>query len=258
MKNTPRMRSIYATIQNELFYMIPEKLDRVYLYASVIENINNVETGEMYFYYFPKGILKRNPINVYEVPSKFNIDEEAYNRLANKLYATIKSLRKEFEKNNEKLWSSIIISIENYKFNIEFNYENILNSKYSNEDRHLIFKYLYLGIPIESFSKKEQEIISSYLFERKFINEEKQIYTEGMYKNGTHNVIEYNQEYISENDRLNMQNKDVPSVKEEKETHLDKYEAYKRKKQKEKQMNNIETNITKEQGKTKINQILTY
>ena len=50
MKNTPRMRSIYATIQNELFYMIPEKLDRVYLYASVIENINNVETGEMYFY----------------------------------------------------------------------------------------------------------------------------------------------------------------------------------------------------------------
>ena len=57
--------------------MIPEKWDKVYLYSSVLERPNHLETGEMYFYYVPKGVLKKKPVNVYEIPNKFNIDEEA-------------------------------------------------------------------------------------------------------------------------------------------------------------------------------------
>ena len=98
MLNTAKLRSIYSNIQTQLFYMIPEKWDRIYLYASILEKVNNLETGEMFFYYYPKGILKKNPINVYEVPSKFNIDESAYMKLVDKLYDTIKILRQEFEK----------------------------------------------------------------------------------------------------------------------------------------------------------------
>ena len=55
MLNTIRLRKIYSEIQNKLFYLIPEKWNKVYLYASVIKQLNNLETGEMFFYYFPKG-----------------------------------------------------------------------------------------------------------------------------------------------------------------------------------------------------------
>ena len=49
--------------------MIPEKWDKIYLYASITNQINNLQTGELYFYYYPKGILKKNPVNVYEIPT---------------------------------------------------------------------------------------------------------------------------------------------------------------------------------------------
>ena len=61
--------------------------------ASVIGEIGTEQTGELFFYYIPKGIIKRKPINVYEVPSKFNIEEEEYLRLVGILYDTIKELR---------------------------------------------------------------------------------------------------------------------------------------------------------------------
>ena len=56
--NTERM--VFAEIQKKLFYMIPEKWDAIYLYASIIEEPFKKPVGEMYFYYIPKGILRRN------------------------------------------------------------------------------------------------------------------------------------------------------------------------------------------------------
>ena len=88
MINTPKMKDLYTQIQEKTLYMVPEKWEKIYLYASVIENLNSIETGEMFFYYFPKGILKKNPVNVYEVPSKFNLDEAEYMKLAEDLYDT--------------------------------------------------------------------------------------------------------------------------------------------------------------------------
>ena len=76
LKNTKSIRKRYEEIQRKIFYMIPEKWDEVYLYASVIERLGTLETGELFFYYIPKGIIKRKPINVYEIPGKFNINEE--------------------------------------------------------------------------------------------------------------------------------------------------------------------------------------
>ena len=74
MTNTPEVRKIYANLQKQLFYQKKEKWDKIYLYASVSEQILNIETGELFFYYFPKGILKKNPVNVYEITSRFNLD----------------------------------------------------------------------------------------------------------------------------------------------------------------------------------------
>ncbi len=81
LNNTKRIKELYEEIQRKIFYSIPGKWDELYLYASIIERLGKLETGEMYFYFMPKGILKRKYINVYEVPSKYDIEEEEYLKL---------------------------------------------------------------------------------------------------------------------------------------------------------------------------------
>lgn len=192
MLTTSNIRNAYEQIQKQLFYMIPEKWDRVYLYASVVDHFNGLQTGEMFFYYFPKSIFKKNPVNVYEVPSKFNIDEQAYLKLAEKLYGEIKKLRKELVTIGEKPWSSVTISIENFKFNAKYEYENLQDSNYTSYDRHLIWRYQYLDIPLSSYSRKERKMIEEYLNNQKHNNKNSVTYQEGIYKKTVSNITEYN------------------------------------------------------------------
>ena len=252
MLNGVKIRSIYSKIQTQLFYMIPEKWDRIYLYASIVEKINNLETGEMFFYYYPKGILKKNPVNVYEVPSKFNVDENAYMKLVNQLYETIKLLRKEFEKEGERLWSNLTISIENLKFHVEYNYEDLERSSYSNYDRHIIWQYKYLDLSVERLSKKDRKMLETYLLEEQFENRETKNHTENMYKKNVHNIVEYDKE-IKEYEELEetKQEKIKPQ-----ERHLDKYELYKLKKEEEKKKEI--SNVIEKQETKKKNQILNF
>lgn len=162
MEATSEIKEVYKEIQKKLYYMIPEKWSKVYLYASITEKAYNVPVGEMYFYYFPKGLLKKNPINVYEIPVKFNMDEEQYLKLVKNLYASIKKLRKIYKDQKQPLWTNVTISIENYKFNIEYNYEKLDNTEKSNYERHIIWRYERLGMDINSFSKKDKKIIEQY------------------------------------------------------------------------------------------------
>ena len=85
LNHTKKIKEIYEVIQKMIFYMIPEKWDKLYLYSSVIDMPEGKKTGELYFYYIPKGILRKKPVNVYEIPSKFNIDEEEYLKLVKTL-----------------------------------------------------------------------------------------------------------------------------------------------------------------------------
>lgn len=205
LKNTKSIRKIYEEIQRKIFYMIPEKWDEVYLYASVIERLGSLETGELFFYYIPKGIIKRKPINVYEIPSKFNIDEEEYLKLVEILYKSIKDLREEFRKTNQKLWSNLTISIRKSKFRVEYNYDNLQNSLYNNYEKHIIWRYKYLNQGIEYCNKEERKILQRYLNETKqIINDES--YEEGIYIKDIKNIVDYetagyesiqNVEYVS-------------------------------------------------------------
>ena len=208
MLTTSNIRKAYEQIQKQLFYMIPEKWDRVYLYASVVDHFNGLQTGEMFFYYFPKSILKKNPVNVYEVPSKFNIDESAYLKLAEKLYREIKKLRKELVTIGEKPWSSVTMSIENFKFNAKYEYENLQDSNYTSYDRHLIWRYQYLDIPLTSYSKKERKMIEEYLKNKKHNNNKSATYQEGIYKKTVSNITEYNKPEIKEETTYIKENND--------------------------------------------------
>ena len=59
LNNTKRIKEIYKEIQKKIFYSVPGKWDELYLYASIIDRLGKIQTGEMYFYFMPKGILKR-------------------------------------------------------------------------------------------------------------------------------------------------------------------------------------------------------
>ncbi len=197
LNHTKKIKQIYENIQKELFYMIPEKWDKLYLYSSIIDMPDGKKTGELYFYYIPKGILKKKPVNVYEIPNKFNLDENEYLALVKYLYEGIKQVREEFRKSEitGELWSNITITIQNLKFKVEYNYEDLLNSYFDNYERHIIWRYEYLGIGHEQVSKKDREILERY-FKGAKEPVKKDVYESGIYIKDVGNQIGYNTEEI--------------------------------------------------------------
>lgn len=195
LNHTKKIKEIYEDIQKKLFYMIPEKWESLYLYSSVIDLGNNEKTGELFFYYIPRGIFRKNPVNVYEIPTKFNIEENQYLQLVEILYNEIKMLREEFKKSETgKLWTNITISIQDMKFKVEYRYDDLLNDIFDSYERHVIWRYKYLGIGIEQVGKKEKDILERYFSMPKQL-EKKEEYSMGVYiEQDIKNIIEYNTE----------------------------------------------------------------
>ena len=192
LNHTKKIKEIYEEIQKMIFYMIPEKWDKLYLYSSVIDMPEGKKTGELYFYYIPKGILRKKPVNVYEIPSKFNIDEEEYLKLVKALYQKIQQLREEFRKSETgSIWSNITITIENLKFKVEYNYEDLKNHYFNSYERHIIWRYKYLGIGPEQVGKKDKDILNRYLLGAKTLSRQEN-YEAGIYIKDIENVVAYN------------------------------------------------------------------
>lgn len=198
METSLTMKKIYMDIQEKLYYMIPEKWDSIFLYASIFEGIQNLETGEMFFYYFPKGILRKEPVNVYEIPNKFNIEEDEYLKLTDELYEKIKKLKEEFVRVNKKNWTNITISIQNYRFMVEYDYEDLKTCEFNSYERHIIWRYNNLGIREEQLSKEEHKIIERYLLGEKVVKRRER-YETGIYIKNIKNIVDYDTEsYDSE------------------------------------------------------------
>lgn len=193
LKHTHKIKEKYEEIQRRIFYMIPEKWEELYLYASITDRLGNMQTGEMFFYYIPKGLIKRKPINVYEIPSRFNIDENAYSELVNILYDSLKELRELFRDTNQKVWSNLTICIKSFKFKIEYSYDDLLENEFNNEERHIIWKYKYLGLRVDNCNKIEKEVIKKYLKQRKYETKNEK-YEEGIYIKDIKNIVDYETE----------------------------------------------------------------
>lgn len=271
MLSTNKLRSIYSKIQTQLFYMIPEKWDSIYLYASIIEQVNHLETGEMFFYYYPAGLLKRNPVNVYEIPNKFNIDEEEYMKLVEKLYSTFGELRQAFKESlEEKMWTNLTITIQNSKFNIEYSYDDLIGTQYTSYDRHIIWKCKYLDFPTEALSRKDRKMLANYYLQNAEEEKKTKSYTEGMYKKKVHNIIEFRNNEQNDFDDLIYPENNTGTVRDESykiirknsiRNKVDRYEQYKhdkeiRKIRKKEQQEKLITENQKMQNKQQKNQIL--
>ena len=214
LKHTQKIREMYEDIQRKLYYMIPEKWDKLYLYASVVERLGTLQTGELFFYYIPKGILKRKPINVYQIPAKFNIDEEEYSKIVELLYNSIKSLREEFKQVGNKPWSNITISIEGVRFKVEYNYDILPSQEYNNEERHIIWKYKYLKQGMDSCNRDERKVLQRYFQNPDILNPEDE-YEAGIYIKNIKNIVDYetagyesiqNAEYVASKDKKTTTN----------------------------------------------------
>lgn len=200
LKHTKKIKEMYEDIQRRIFYMIPEKWEKMYLYASVSDLIDGRKTGELFFYYIPKGIFKKNPVNVYEIPQKFNLDEKEYLKLVNILYEKIIKLREEFKKIEvtSSTWSNITMKIEGIKFKVEYDYEDLTQSKFSSYERHIIWRYNNLEIREEQLSKDEHKIIEKYLLGEKVVKRRER-YETGIYIKNIKNIVDYDTEsYDSE------------------------------------------------------------
>lgn len=173
-----KIKQIHEQIQKKIFAMVPEKWDRLYLYAGVVDHPSNLQTGEMFFYYYPKGVLRKNPVNVYEVPAKFNINETEYLKMADELFANIKELRNAQIEDNERAWSNITIVIENLKYKAIFEYQNSTKENFDIYEKRIIWTYRYLKVPFESFNKSEREVIARYEMSEK---EEEEIFELPLY-----------------------------------------------------------------------------
>lgn len=214
LRITKSIKEKYEDIQRKIYYMIPEKWDELYLYASVIDRFGKVKSGEMFFYYIPKGIIKKKIINAYEIPSRFNIDEDEYLKLVELLYDSIKELRELFRETGQELWSNVTISIKNLKFRAEFNYDNLQGNEFSSFERHIIWRYKYLKIGLEQCNKEEKEILKRYL-NGYYIEPKIQVYNAGVYIKEVKNIVDYenlnyestqNIEYIVSKEIRNTQN----------------------------------------------------
>lgn len=190
-----RIGKVYEEIEKKICNMIPEKWDKVYLYVSIMKGINKLETGEMFFYYYPKSVIKKKPVNVYEVPSRFNLEDEMYLKLADSLYHEIQRLKDLMVKQGEEAWTNLTISIENCQLKVEFDYEDLRKSEFTNIERNLIWQFKYLKKDIGAYRRKERKILEKYMGMEEINPRKVKTHLEPFYIKPETNIVDYNTEY---------------------------------------------------------------
>ena len=198
MNTDENIVSIHKQIQKSILKMLPEKFKKICLYASVIEDNDEIKNGEMFFYYFPAGILKKNPINVYEIPEMFSIDDEQYSILESELYESIRKLKNYYKSKDGRKWTNLTITMSGTKYRVEFNYDNLVKSKFNGFDRHIIWRYKYLDLPIESFNKDEKMILKSYFDSQENKDSIYYTYEENVYEKQKITAMNRNNNYVKE------------------------------------------------------------
>ena len=167
-KETDKAIEIASQIQELIYYIIPEKWKNIELYISMPDM--GIRKGEMFFYYLPNSIFKRQYINCYEVPYMFNISEKEYSDIMSKLYNKFMILKEELNKNNRNV-EEIYVHITKDKYVMEIAIDDIILKKndirknmlmlYSSYENHIIWRYINLNILPDE--KRDKEIIRKYL-----------------------------------------------------------------------------------------------
>lgn len=152
------MNELYKEIAETVNVMIPKKWNQFYFYAQISET-----GGGTYFFYNTEGSLNKFQYSI-EIPFKYNINTDEFEKNDMKLFDLCKKLRLFFKDNGQELWYSFTMSLENTgKFKMHYDYTNWFETDYSFSDQMIIWKYKYLNEKPQD--KKLQKIIDRYLVE---------------------------------------------------------------------------------------------
>ncbi|GEL06582.1 antitoxin YezG family protein [Rummeliibacillus stabekisii] len=151
------MNRLYNEIAETVNEMIPEDWNKFYFYAQISEN-----GGGTYFFY--NTLENKQYKYSLEIPFKYQIDEDEFERKEDVLYKLSKELRKVFKDNGQELWYSFTMSLESTgKFNLHYDYTNWFDTDYSFSDQMIIWKNKYLGeVPND---KNYKALIDKYYIE---------------------------------------------------------------------------------------------
>ena len=156
MIDEDNLKKYYAEIANQLNEIIPVEWKRIIMYA---EDLGNSSSVSFYFY-------TKEDDNIHHsgnIPEDFSVSRNIFRKLLRELRGTIKNLRNEFHKENEKLWYTLTFTLEeDWRFNVKFGYE--IDNEMSDFEREVIWEYNEIGLmPKGEFGR---EVLEKYLSKR--------------------------------------------------------------------------------------------
>jgi uncharacterized protein (TIGR01741 family) len=153
--NTAKMEEIYNDLARILDEMIPEDWSEIYLYAQLAESMYT-----MYFFYYTKN--KEKLVYSFDIPKNYEIDEDEFDSLRDKMKESFKHLQNEFIKNNQEPWTNLTLTIkETNKLYVDYGYDDV--SAIDPFEQQVIWRYEVLGNDLSSQSNLAKKILEKHL-----------------------------------------------------------------------------------------------
>ena len=152
---TKKMAEIYGEIANRVNDIIPDKWEKVWSYGGVLD-----DSSEVYFYFY--SITRKKIIYSHDIPNEYKVNDSSYENLLFELVDIIQELNLEYKENNESVWTNLTFLLDNTgKFNIKYNYDDVLKSEFTAGERQIIWEYEILGLEPEV--EQYKQVINKYL-----------------------------------------------------------------------------------------------
>lgn len=155
---TSKMEQLYQKIAEKINDMIPSEWMRVTLYAEILD-----DSREVYFFFNTQE--DEEYIYSHDIPEHFQVSNRIYKNMLLDLQDLFDELRDEFKKQSSDIWTNLTLNLDrNGEFSIDYDYEDVLASKYTDTERQVIWEYKHLGITPISESKRK--FLEQYLNEQ--------------------------------------------------------------------------------------------
>lgn len=153
--DTQRTRELYKQIADKISDMIPDRWTDIYFYGEVLDD----STTAFFFYrQAQNGAL----LYCHYIPEVYKVSKDAYDTMLQELFKIIRELREEYKNNGLAVWTNFTMTLDSTgKFNIRYNYDDVLDGRFTISERREIWQYEVLGrIPVED---KMREKLQAYL-----------------------------------------------------------------------------------------------
>ncbi|KAF1677295.1 MULTISPECIES: antitoxin YezG family protein [Bacillus] len=155
---TAKIEQLYQKIAEKINDMIPSEWMRVTLYAEILD-----DSREVYFFFNTQE--DEEYIYSHDIPENFQVSNRIYKNMLLDLQDLFDELRDEFKKQSSDIWTNLTLNLErNGEFSIDYDYEDVLASKYTDTERQVIWEYKHLGIT--PMSESSRKFLEQYLNEQ--------------------------------------------------------------------------------------------